>query len=279
MDQIENIDFTLLGEEENNRNKYCGRYSLVGLPNDNFPSYRYCRLHCKSRKCSYCAPRRAIALRNAIAEAAVRHSLNRMLTLTLDPTKLPEDADAVKFIRDCWAKLRVYFQRRSEAENLPPLSFVQVLEFHESGRPHLHVLISQYVPRAWIKDAWERLGGGWNVDIRFVEMQKAANYISKYLTKERLMGVKGKTRIYTTSRDIKLFPKKGSGGKWEPINQSVDVLRLAAGEHAFSLAKDRLGKLLAFSVDFSILDVYPFVGGKLVRRSRKRNVRVPDEDS
>lgn len=250
----ESVAFTSLDKEENNRNRYCGRYSLCGKVDDS-GTHRYVRLNCKTWKCAYCAPRKAIQVRAAIAEAAVKNQLNKLLTLTLDPKRCSAEESAV-YIKQCWNKFRVYLERLAKAEGRPPIKYIQVMEFQKSGYAHLHILINHYIPHDWIKEAWQSIGGGRIVDIRPVDIRRIPNYLSKYLTKQVLLSVKGKLRRYTTSRSIKLFVKKISDGTWKLVKSSLAKLRMAAGEDAFNETEDRNGELRAFSTYYSISECY-----------------------
>lgn len=95
-----------------------------------------------------------------------------MATLTLDPKRIPksERGRTDRYIRECWRKMRVLLSRKF-GESLP---FVAVLEFQENGRAHLHVLLGVYVPQAWLSQAWQSIGGGKIVDIRFVDVHRVS---------------------------------------------------------------------------------------------------------
>jgi hypothetical protein len=172
------------------------------------------RVMCKSYGCAFCGPRKAVRLRKAIAAKALELSLTRFLTLTLDPARIPPDADPVKYIRgEVWAKFRTYLKR----EYGKVVVYIAVLEFTKAGVPHLHVLVDRYIPQAWISRAWDALGGGRIVYIERVhDMHRMARYLAKYLTKDVILSAPGNVRRWTTSRGIKLFEKQpSSSGKWE----------------------------------------------------------------
>lgn len=84
-------------------------------------------------------------------------------------------------------------------------SYIWVREEQDSGLPHLHILVSRYLPQDWLSRRWEELGGGEIVDIRQIErVEKAAHYIGKYLTKNALTGMPDGIRRYGSSSDIDL---------------------------------------------------------------------------
>jgi hypothetical protein len=127
-----------------------------------------------------------------------------MLTLTLDPKKLPPNCDTVAYIRNSWAKFRVYIQREFKR----PVQFIAILEFQANGRAHLHILIDRYVYDGWIRDQWQAVGGGKIIDIRTVDLHRIAAYLSKYLTKEMLEACPPRRRRISCCRMIRLFDRR-----------------------------------------------------------------------
>ena len=96
------------------------------------------------------------------------------------------------------------------------LPFVGVLEFQKNGNAHLHILIGQYIPQAWLAGAWQSIGGGKFVDIRFVDVHRVGAYLSVYLTGDKVLHTLARlpkrARIFTTSRSIVLWGKKQPSG-------------------------------------------------------------------
>lgn len=130
-----------------------------------------------------------------------RPELSRLLTLTLDPDLAPDDQEAQhRHITDRWNALRTEI-----TDEFGSFSFIWVREEQESGLPHLHILVSRYIPYEWISRKWKELGAGEIVDIRKIErVEKAAHYIGKYLTKDALSGLPSGSRRYSSSQDISL---------------------------------------------------------------------------
>lgn len=153
-------------------------------------------------------------MRARIAEIATKHKLQRMATLTLQPSKISERdrARTDRYIRECWRKMRVSLARRYGKS----LDFVGVLEFHKSGVAHLHVLLGRYIEQGWLSDAWEAVGGGRIVDIRFVDVHRVSGYLSVYLAGDKvehtLELLPLRARIFTTSRSIVLWGRKEPSG-------------------------------------------------------------------
>jgi hypothetical protein len=171
------------------------------------------RVNCKLWKCPRCGTRKAARYKHRIREVAEEYRLQRFVTLTVDPKKIG-DQEPVPYLRDCWSKLRVYLKREF---GLAP-KYICVLEFQKNGNPHLHILVDRFISQAWLKDTWQRIGGGEHVDIRHVDLHRVARYLSKYLTKELLLSAPLRSRRVTTSHGIHLNPKKD--------DNSADLLKI-----------------------------------------------------
>src|SRR5258706_7228762 len=98
------------------------------------------------------------------------------------------------------------------------LPFVGVLEFQKNKAAHLHVLLGRYIPQAWLSRAWESVGGGRVVDIRYVDVHRVSAYLAVYLAGEKVIRtlelLPKRARIFTTSRSIVLWGKKKISGWW-----------------------------------------------------------------
>jgi len=231
----------LFNQEQINRNKqlgrgkHCGRFTVRGqVPG--FPETHFYRVNCKCWICSYCGPRRAKRYKHAIRETAEAMQLRRFLTLTLNPAKIA--GDPVRYLNDLFAKLRVYLRRKY---GVAP-HYIRILEFQMNRNPHFHILIDRYIAREWIQAAWVAVGGGWMVDIRYVDVHRVSRYLSKYLTKELLMSAPLRSRRVTTSRGIKLLEKTPTKTIWMLVR--VPIYRLfevyAGDVSSFSLDDDQL---------------------------------------
>jgi len=154
-----------------------------------------------------------LAIRNKAEERGLRY----FLTLTLDPSKLDDEENAVRHVRAVFNKFREYLRRKY---GVPP-DYICVMEFTQRGIPHLHVLFDRYIEHAWISKTWDSIGGGRIVFIKQVTIRHVARYLSKYLTKDLLLSAPKGTRRITTSRTIKLFPKFNSGISWELLRESI----------------------------------------------------------
>ena len=205
---------------ENNRNKFCGAWTVCGkVKTDNGHVIRFARLGCKRWTCPRCGPKRALQLRFAIAKKATELKLTRFMTLTLDHKTCTPD-ESVKYIRSCWNKFRTYLKRKHGQS----ITFIAILEPQKSGHAHLHLLVDRYIDQKWISDKWRAGGGGHRVDIRQVDVHRVSAYLSHYITKELLLSnYFTKYRRYTTSRDIRLFEKPPKGS-WQLIMVPLELV-------------------------------------------------------
>jgi hypothetical protein len=203
--------------KELGRGKHCGQFTVRGqAPNSQETHFH--RVNCKCWNCCYCAPRKAKRIKHAIRVIAEALQLRRFLTLTLDPAKIV--GDPVRYLNVVFAKLRVYLHREY---GVAP-QYIRILEFQKNGNPHFHILIDRYIAREWIQAAWVAVGGGWMVDIRYVDVHRVSRYLSKYLTKELLMSAPLRSRRVTTSRGIVLFGKTPTETTWTLIKVPISRL-------------------------------------------------------
>jgi hypothetical protein len=106
-----------------------------------------------------------------------------MLTLTVSSTDYPSHAEAAEAIKRGLRLLRLRLRRHPR---LADFEFMAIFEAHESGFPHLHLLIrGAFIPWAWLTKNWTKITGSSHVDIRKVKGRKnAARYVAKYLGKD-----------------------------------------------------------------------------------------------
>lgn len=199
--------------------------------------WQYLRPDCRKLSCPHCGPRRAASIRKAILACAIEHKLTRLMTLTLDPKKLPPDCETVAYIRNCWAKFRVYLAR----EFRRPIKFIAVLEFQKNGNAHLHILVDRYIEVNWLRESWKSVGGGWRVNMIVIDMHRIAIYLSKYLTKDLLNTCPPGKRRVSVCRAIVLFAKKVPGG-WRFLRTSFWVFFNVYAESAFDVELDGQGE-------------------------------------
>ena len=202
------------------RRKGCGRWTMCGVRKSGKRHIQ--RLHCKCWDCIRCGPKRAKRTRHAIVQLATDRNLKHFLTLTLDPGKL-DGTESTRYIKKCLHKLLTITGRRFGNA----ISYICVLEYQKNGNAHLHILLDRYIDREWIKERWLAVGGGPMVWIKYVDVHRIANYVSKYLSKAMLTSPAPKGfRKVTTSRSIKLFPKVASDVVWTLMKVGIERIRL-----------------------------------------------------
>ncbi len=207
------------------RPRYCGVMTMVGVDSGSGKAV-YKRMWCNTYGCPQCGPRRYRRARKAIAAAAEQWRLTKFWTLTLDPKKIPPEAGLrarIKYLRECWRKLRVYLQRKHGRT----IAFIAVVELHQSGVPHLHVLIGEWIEHAWMKRAWSAVGGGEIVWVEPVTIRRVSAYLAKYVTKEKLNDVPASVRRFSASGGISLFAKvsRDESRYWFCSRLPIDLLR------------------------------------------------------
>ena len=205
-------------------NRNCGRFTARGTSMTDTGKARYHRVGCKCWNCSRCGPRRASMYCIRVGQAAEKHRLTTLLTLTLDPAKLKGE-DPTRFINRVFADFRVYLKRKLGHAPV----YIRILEYQKNGNAHFHVLLNCYLPQHWVSEAWSALGGGRIVDIKRVDVHRVSRYLSKYLTKEMILYAPKGARRVTTSRHIRLLEKQPNNFQWQlmriPIQIAFDALR------------------------------------------------------
>ena len=108
------------------------------------------------------------------------------------------------------------------------IDFVAVLEFHKSGVAHFHLLVGLFIPKNWLSEAWQSVGGGRIVDIRYVDVHRIAAYLTRYLAGEKIEHTLSllplRARIFGASRSISFWGKKEKRDWWM-VRKSIEYLR------------------------------------------------------
>lgn len=168
---------------------------------------------CSSWDCYCCGYRMRQNLVEEIERITQRRpEMSRMLTLTLDPATAPDDQDEQHhYITERWNALRTRLKR-----DVGDFSYIWIREEQENGLPHLHAIVSRFLPQSVVSEAWSELGGGEIVDIRKIDrVEKVAHYVGKYLTKSALSGLPDGIQRYNSSSDIELAVRGGGESELE----------------------------------------------------------------
>jgi hypothetical protein len=178
---------------------------------------------CNSWDCYCCAHRMRCNLIEELDRLVdERPELRRLLTLTLDPEKAPDDqAEQHRYLTERFNALRTELRDR-----WPDLSYIWIREEGESGNPHLHLLVDRYMPQSELSRLASRVGLGHIVDIRRVNARNAAKYLTKYLTKGALHDLPDGARRYGSSADVDLAvrgPSEESEREWDLMMDDHEV--------------------------------------------------------
>ena len=135
------------------------------------------------------------------------------------------------------------------------------------------MLFGVFIPQEWLSKSWQSVGGGKIVDIRYVEIRKVAAYLTTYLTSSKITHtlklLPRRSRIFSTSRGIKLSKPPGSSGWWLK-RKHIDYLRLhspnATEQRYETLDEGRCPVLVSYQAPISIEDARGVGALNILRR-------------
>ena len=170
---------------------YCGEHIVV---NGDLERKTAVTLFCRSWGCGHCAETRRAGL---IAEA-IGGSPNVFLTLTLRRSQAATPEDGARQLTRAWRLVRLRIMRKYGWRKLP---FIAVFEPHQSGWPHLHILLrSAFIDVGFVSDAMSELVNSPVVYITKIDSKgRVAGYCAKYCGKGAAKF--GTCRRYWSSRD------------------------------------------------------------------------------
>lgn len=180
---------------------------------------------CNTYKCPVCGRKKAQKLYSAIKKYLENWETVRMWTFTIKASIFIENTDLEnKLISQVWHRFVTYVRREKELpKKMRKFDYIKLLEFHKSGLPHLHVLISCFLPWGIIQGLWEKAIRGFtalhgkvgNAYVSFsTNATGGARYVAKYVTKTALDPNRGTMKLYTKSGRVALFIKYKSGEPW-----------------------------------------------------------------
>jgi len=189
--------------------KYCkSKATVYENESDNYNTVKLHANHCNSWDCEECRIRKASILKSRVKAGITKQSW-RLLTLTLDPKRISLTASLQNF-----SQLWDVFLKRVK-RLCPDLQYIKVVEFQESGYPHIHVIINKYIFHVIIRQIWTELGGGSIVDIRPIRTKQIANYICGYLSQDRNKHAKHNHQFYDYSLRRFSFSRNFPIKPWE----------------------------------------------------------------
>jgi len=160
---------------------------------------------CNSWTCPDCCIRKALQTKYLLKKIIIDNDLNRFLTLTLKPSKIPTDFkdNTHKYITKLFnhfitvlkrKKFKYFDKKKKKYFNFDlknsgeVLKYVWVVEYQkETGNAHLHIVFNQYLPIIVLRKIWVHVGGGHSMKIMKV---KTIGGISSYITDYIVKGIK-----------------------------------------------------------------------------------------
>lgn len=128
------------------------RQSLLG------EEYMVTPHQCKSNYCPECRQRNLMCIRKMLYNTLASERW-RLVTLTL-PNHTITPLEGLCCIKKQFNNFTHRIRRK-----YPDIKFVRSIEIHQSGFPHIHLIVNQYVPKGFLSKAWHECGGGYT-DIR-----------------------------------------------------------------------------------------------------------------
>lgn len=211
----------------------CSRSWIILRATDLFGTqYRIVPKACSSAYCPRCRINQLLRIRRALVRQ-MAHRRWRLVTLTF----AQREVTRTQLLRSLARTFDRFIKRIKR--RYPDLTYVRTVEIHESGYPHLHLVIDRFVPVALLQIAWKEVGGGC-VDIRATRKVAGKskpllpNEAARYLTEEIEKAVQdphqlglefwlARIRSIATSRNISL---KNDDSPWTfyALANSIDDL-------------------------------------------------------
>lgn len=168
----------------------------------------------------------AADLRTARAERIIKETRRRVTRRQLlHPTVHLYRRLANRYLSSVWNKWRTAAMRK-----FGKFSYIRLSEHHQDGiHPHIHCMVSSYIPWEYVRRTWDSYGGGEQVYVRYCgdadgndKIRRVSAYVAKYVSKAAETPGEwwpANTRHITTSRDIKL---KLTPAQYETISNTEE---------------------------------------------------------
>lgn len=169
---------------------FCQRYPLILLHfnNGELEKIVKSKVRCKSWSCPVCAPINAIQAYFKIRRTAILNGLQYFLTLTLDPSTIPEkylknSNRTHKYITYLYNRFANKIRRQLKGTD-KIFKYIWVIEFQKTGNAHLHILMNLRLDIDFVRKEWVRIGGGRMMKVEKVkDIERVCSYVSSYITK------------------------------------------------------------------------------------------------
>jgi hypothetical protein len=174
--------------------------------------------NCKQWSCPNCSPYLLAKQRKVIVAGAP----TKMITLTVNPALYATREAALTALKKDLPKLLRAAKKHFKLTSIP---YYAVVEDHESGWPHLHVLLrcKRYIPHKWISRRWRSFNGNQVVWVQKVDdTEKACGYVSKYLSKDPAHYA-GKKAFWKSQDWVLQKPEKPAPSKTSSVRVLIGV--------------------------------------------------------
>ena len=211
---------------------YCGENCLSRYEERNLVAVS---LRCRAWTCPDCEPARKSQL---IAQCH-RGAPCTFLTLTLRRIPGKDRNKAALELTRAWRLLRLRILRKYKWKKLP---FAAVMEAHQSGWPHLHILLrTAWIDGGWISEQMQEIADSPVIKIKHIDNRgRVSAYVAKYCSKSAHKF--GTAKRYFFSRDYDLQPEatKESFSKtkyrWERQTQTLELFAKSLAVLGFSVS-------------------------------------------
>jgi hypothetical protein len=211
-----------------NRVQRCGEFYIMLEANDIFGRESLIVPQmCSSNYCPDCRAKLLLQLRKALYRS-MKGKQWRLITLTFaqrDVTNL----QVLKALSKAFRRLSLRLKK-----DFPGIQYCRTIEVHQSGYPHIHMVVDRYIPIGWLQLQWNKVGGG-IADIRSGKRKdgkrKPAGYkqAARYLTEEiekavqdpHRLGVDfwmARVRSISVSRGLSLTPPQS---RWKFVERGL----------------------------------------------------------
>lgn len=234
-------------------------------------------VRCKCYNCEFCGKRKVQRLFSAVERYFSRFSYVRMWTFTASNAGLSKESHA-KLMQKSWQRFWKEFRRsKFLTDETKAVKYFRVVELHESGYVHYHVLVTGWMKWEFVQNLWnwslaktlgissvnaERYG---SVNVRASHSAKsAAGYVAKYVIKSIKDRMRTNMRKWSRSEKTALFDAPAArveGEKWElhrVDNLASEAYSLYLSEFRISTRENSNEQLVIFEIAADASDLTEF---------------------
>lgn len=177
---------------------------------------------CQSFRCARCRPFLIKRYLNLVVKEAEKHRLLSHLIITLpgkEYRKYMSQDESFKDITKKWNLINNRYRKKFKKG----LNFICFNRSTMDGYAHLHIL-TEYIKKGWLQEVIPKVKLGF-FKIKYVDIQRIRNYLSKYWYKEHEWYIPKNKRHFSSSRTICLKQdfSKPTLYQWTSIKKNLDV--------------------------------------------------------